>query len=68
MTIEKVVQKLKKRLVSKWKKNGPYENFGQKEVRKLWDDFVDLGDYSEEGKKNREAVLEFENWSADYTG
>lgn len=54
--LETAIEKAKKSLIAKANKKGIYENFGQKEARKLADDF---GGYNQE-------VVDFENWCENY--
>lgn len=54
--LETAIEKAKKSLIAKANKKGIYENFGQKEARKLADDF---GGYSQE-------VASFEEWCENY--
>jgi len=49
-------------------KNGLYENFGQHEVRKLKDTYIDISDYSREMNAKRDALRRFDNWCMNYTG
>ena len=50
MNIEKALTKEQNKLSEIAKTKGLYENFGQKEVRKLEDKYIDMSDYSEEMK------------------
>jgi uncharacterized protein YukE len=55
------IQRMKKTLIDKWKRSG-FENFGQKEVRKLEDKY-DIID-SEIAK----LINDFDEWCMTYTG
>ena len=57
----KKIENEKKKLVKKAKRSGFYENFGQKEVRKLEDSISDL-DYYEQ-QKYQEMIRDFDNWA-----
>ena len=50
-TISKEIKRVKIRLIRKARKNGLYENFGRREVRKLTDMFGYCGE-----------VKDFDNW------
>jgi hypothetical protein len=58
--IEKDINKIKKSLILKARKKGLYENFGQKEVRKLRDKYP-MG-YMDEEKFNMNIILDFSEW------
>ena len=63
-TFAKKIEKLKKRLQGSKMK----ENFGQKEVRDL-EDSIHMEEFStEEHKKVRKMVEEFDDWCMNYTG
>ncbi|GEM_PF-5049564 len=57
MTVFKDIEKMKKRLITKAKKQGLYENFGQKEVGILEDKYGYVP-----------PIAEFDDWCASYTG
>lgn len=59
------IQRMKGKLIRAAKRKGIYENFGQKEVRELWDRY-NPHVYEEWGLAD--AILAFENWAMDYTG
>ena len=54
--MQKEIDKAKQSLINKAKSKGLYENFGQKEVRKLQDKFG----YTKE-------VAEFDEWASNYS-
>jgi hypothetical protein len=56
------------KLVEKVKKSGLYENFGQTEVRKLEDKFIDISDYTDEMNTNRFLIESFNGWCVNYCG
>lgn len=68
MGIDKVLTREQNKLIKKAKDKGLYENFGQSEVRKLEDKFIDSSDYSNEMNKNRRLIQMFDEWCMNYTG
>ena len=68
MNIDKAITKEQNNLIKIAKTKGLYENFGQKEVRKLEDKFIDSSDYSEEMNKNRRLLQMFDEWCMNYCG
>lgn len=58
--IEKEITKLKRNLIKKARKKGLYENFGQKEVRKLKNKYPT--GYMGEERFNMDKIDEFEKW------
>jgi len=68
MNIDKALTKEQNKLIKIAKTKGLYENFGQKEVRKLEDKFIDCSDYSEEMNKNRRLIQMFDEWCMNYCG
>lgn len=59
-TLQKEIDQIKKRLTSKAKRQGIWENFGQKEVRYLNDKYdVCCNDHSS-------LILDFEFWAEDF--
>ncbi len=60
--LEKEIQKTKNSLLMKAKKSGLYENFGDLEVRKLKDKFINSSSYTEEMKEIRKLILNFDFW------
>ena len=67
MKIDTAIQNEKKKLIDKVKKKGIYENFGQKEVRKLEDKFINTSSYTDEMNYIRKAIQEFDKWCMDYS-
>jgi hypothetical protein len=57
MTIDTEIANIKKKLIAKAKISGIYENFGQREVRKLEDKYP----------KYPQQILRLSNWCMDYT-
>lgn len=68
MNIDRALTTEQNKLIKKAKSKGLYENFGQKEVRKLEDKFINSSDYSEEMNKNRRLIQIFDEWCMNYTG
>ena len=60
--IDTAIRRAQKKLVAYVKKNGFYENFGQEEVRKIHDYFIDLSDYTEEMNLKRMKLDSFDYW------
>ena len=56
MDIQTAIRKEKEKLIRKAKKKGIWETFGQREVRKLTDNYPGQG----------MAILEFEEWAMDF--
>lgn len=65
MSVHSDIDKVKKKLISKWKRFGPYENFGQNEVRLLQDTYYDSC-FKTDGIWD--AIREFDNWCMNYEG
>jgi hypothetical protein len=68
MNIDKALTREQDKLIKKAKTKGLYENFGQKEVRKLEDKFINISDYSEEMNSNRRLIQMFNEWCMNYCG
>lgn len=69
MTIKKLTTSInseKKKLIEKAKKKGIYENFGQKEVSKLKDKFINISSYTDEMNKMRVLLSNFDDWCSSY--
>lgn len=66
MKIETAIKKEKSKLIAKAKAKGLYENFGQKEVRKLEDKFIDISDYGQEMNYNRNQISGFDEWCMNF--
>jgi len=65
--IETAISRAKKALIKVAQTTGIYENFGQDEVRKITDKFIDLSDYTIEMNKKRAALQSFDHWCSNYT-
>jgi hypothetical protein len=66
MKLETAIKQAKKKLIKKAKVQGLYENFGQKEVRELEEDYLSLGYHPEEINAYN-LILNFEKWCMDYS-
>ena len=66
MDINKAIAKEKNKLIKRAKTKGLYENFGQKEVGKLEDKYIDTSDYSDEMNNNRDLIQMFNEWCSTY--
>lgn len=55
-------------LVAREANKGLYENFGQDEVSKIKDVFIDSSSYTDEMNRNRDKVNNFSNWCSSYNG
>lgn len=60
--LEKEIEKTKNSLLIKAKKNGIYENFGDSEIRKLKNKFINLSCYSRETHQLSNLINNFDNW------
>ena len=65
MKVETAIKNIKEQLISKVKKIGLWENFGQLEVRILEDKYGEH-QYSHDGVWNKIRV--FDDWCMNYTG
>ena len=65
MTTEKKlnrdIERTKKKLINKARKNGLWENFGQKEVRKLMDIYSEYAN-----ALIRDIIQDFDNWCMNF--
>ena len=64
----KHIKTIKNSLRKKVEKNGLYENFGQKEIQKLEDKFINISDYSNEMNSKRALINNFNNWCMTFEG
>lgn len=68
MAIYRKINAVKSALTQKAKETGLYENFGQTEVRKLYDDpRVDAFGTTEQ-RQNHAAVSALDDWAMNYEG
>ena len=68
MKLEAAISRERTKLIKVAKSKGLYENFGQKEVRKLEDKYINLSDYSTEMNNNRRLIQSFDEWCMNYCG
>jgi len=66
--IETAIKHEKNKLIIRVNKKGIYENFGQKEVRKIGDQYIDNSSYTDETNKQRDQLRNFNNWCMTYNG
>jgi len=62
------IKRTKERLKNEVAKKGLYENFGQKEVRKLSEEYIDTSKYTKEMNEMRSMIQEFDEWAMTYDG
>ena len=67
LKLDKAIAFAKKRLIDKANTEGICENFGQDEVRKLRDIYIDITDYSPKMNDIRSQIDAFDNWCMTYT-
>ena len=65
MDIDTKIRKYKKQIISKAKKTGVWENFGQTEVSVI-EHFYEDHQYKNDGVWDK--VRDFDNWCENYTG
>jgi len=57
----------KQKMTAKAKaKGGIWENFGQKELRKLKDKVINISDYTDEMNAKRNQIKELNNWASNF--
>jgi uncharacterized protein YutD len=57
----------KQKMTEKARKKGYiWENFGQNELRKLKDKYIDISDYSNEMNTKREKIQELDDWASHF--
>jgi len=66
--IETAISRATTMLVAREANKGLYENFGQDEVSKIKDVFIDSSSYTDEMNRNRDKVNNFSNWCSSYNG
>jgi hypothetical protein len=66
--LERQIERYRAQLVVKANRKGLYENFGQKEIHKLKNSFIDSSTYTPEMNQNRDAIQEFNEWCRNYEG
>lgn len=65
--IDTAISRATKLLIEEAKKNGLYENFGQTEVRRIEDKFINSSDYTREMNESRDKLRYFSNWCSRYS-
>ena len=68
MKLEIAIAREQKKLIQKYNKYGLYENFGQKEVRKLENKFINISSYTDEMNQNRNKIQAFNHWCMNFNG
>lgn len=66
MGIRADINKYKKQLITRAIKKGLYENFGQKEVRKLEDKYIPMAKDFDEKCKLKDLIFDFDNWARNF--
>ena len=66
--IETAIKNEKNRLINLVKEKGIYENFGQNEVQKIKDQYINISSYTDEMNYKRMLIQSFNNWCKDYNG
>lgn len=61
------ITRTKKRLINRAKKYGIYENFGQDEVRRLEDKYIDISNYSKNEMTKRMLIDQFDEWCSTFS-
>ncbi len=64
--IDTAINRAKRLLIEEAQKNGLYENFGQSEVRRIGDKFINSSDYTIEMNARRDKLRHFSNWCSRY--
>ena len=67
MIIQTAIAKEQDKLINKVRTKGLYENFGQREVRKLEDRFIRSESYTDEMNNNRLLIEGFNEWCMNYS-
>ena len=65
-TIKGAINFQQRKLISKAKKKGLYENFGQDEVRAIEEKFIDTSDYTDEMNRKRAMLSNFDDWAMNF--
>jgi hypothetical protein len=66
--LKRDIERQKKSLIKKVEKKGIYENFGQKEIDKLQDKYIDASKYTDDMNEARRLIQEFNEWCMSYNG
>jgi len=63
-----IIKRVKKQLMKKWDEKGGYENFGQKELRKMKDE-LNYNPYGSPQERQISKMLNtFNDWAMNYSG
>ena len=62
MNINKAILTAQNKLIKTAKRKGLYDNFGQKEISKLENKYIDISNYTDDMNKNRELIYNFSNF------
>lgn len=60
--IETAISQAKRTLISKAKKNGIYENFGESEINDIENHYIDISVYTASENLKRQKLNEFCEW------
>ena len=66
--IETAIKHEQNKLIAYANKKGIYENFGQTEVRKIKDQYINISSYTDDMNNNRNLLQSFDNWCMTYNG
>ncbi len=66
MNINKAITTTQNKLIKIAKRKGIYEDFGQKEISKLENKYIDSSNYTNDMNKKRELIENFANWCENY--
>jgi hypothetical protein len=66
--LSNAITKAKQRLKRIAAEDGIYENFGQKEVDKIKDKYIDISKYTDEMNETRKKIEHFREWCSTYNG
>ena len=68
-SLPKLISKVKKQLMRKWKQKGGYENFGQKELSNMEKSLGYPSAYGSPDERKMHSMLQsFDNWAMNYDG
>lgn len=65
--IDTAINRAKEHLKEYANKNGTYENFGMEYYHEIKDKYIDICDYSMNGKAKRRTLEVFSDWCGNYT-
>lgn len=64
--LSNAITKAKQKLVRQAKENGLWENFGQTEVNKLKDKYIDISKYTDDMNAARAKIAKFNEWCMNF--